>query len=583
MDVAIEDSWAVVEADEWADAIVAAMKLGGVDNLFFVSGSELNFYQEAVAKARARGGLAPHLVTMTHESVALNAALGSAMYTRRPSATAVHVDAGTLHQGAAVHTAWRGNYPVLMTAGAGPRGFAGSMPGARDADVQWVQEPRDQAEIVRQFTKMDHRLEHQDNPGLIVSRLLQVAVSEPAGPVYLTVPRETAMLRTGGSARFPTRDQLGLARPAWPDPSDAERIATWLIGADNPVICTERSGRDLEALPALVRLAELLAVPISENSRADRLNFPTDHWAYGTGPAVADADVLVVMDAIVPFMPGVNGPGPAAKVAWVSSDPVLSRYKTMEHQVDLWLTASVASVATQVHAAAQDLLRPEDRRRIEARRRHLEQRKREVQQRHEEQAQAELGKGLLTGRTVAHQLASFLEPETVLLNDALSNGRLVHSLTTRTRPDTYFRSGSSSGGWGSGAALGIKIAAPDTEVVHASGDGYFMFGTPLASLWAAAHHKAAYMSVVFVNGTYSTGTTSLRKTYPDGYAVAAGNYDGGSFDPPPDFAKMAEAANGYGEDVTELSDLLPALDRGRKHTRAGTPAVIAVRVPGPLS
>lgn len=42
--------WTETGAEEWADAIVAAMKLGGVDNLFFVSGSELTFYQEAIAK-----------------------------------------------------------------------------------------------------------------------------------------------------------------------------------------------------------------------------------------------------------------------------------------------------------------------------------------------------------------------------------------------------------------------------------------------------------------------------------------------------------------------------------------------------
>ena len=67
--------WTETGAEEWADAIVAAMKLGGVDNLFFVSGSELSFYQEAIAKAQAKGRPAPLLVTMTHEHVALNAAL----------------------------------------------------------------------------------------------------------------------------------------------------------------------------------------------------------------------------------------------------------------------------------------------------------------------------------------------------------------------------------------------------------------------------------------------------------------------------------------------------------------------------
>ena len=71
-------------------------------------------------------------------------------------------------------------------------------------------------------------MEHQDNPGLMISRLLQVAMSEPRGPVYVSIPQETAMLPMPGIARFPTRDQLGLARPAWPDPTDARQIATWL-------------------------------------------------------------------------------------------------------------------------------------------------------------------------------------------------------------------------------------------------------------------------------------------------------------------------------------------------------------------
>src|SRR4051794_9201952 len=167
--VATNPRWSEHPADEWSDAIVASMKLGGVDHLFFVSGTEIIFYQEAIAKARQRGWPAPALVTVPHEHVALNAALGAAAAGNRPSAVAVHVDVGTLNTGAAIHTAGRGGYPVLISAGNAPRAYAGSMPGARNGSVQWVQEPRDQGEILRQYTKMDHRMEYQDNPGLMVS------------------------------------------------------------------------------------------------------------------------------------------------------------------------------------------------------------------------------------------------------------------------------------------------------------------------------------------------------------------------------------------------------------------------------
>ena len=577
-----DPAWGTYKADEWSDAIVAAMKLGGVDNLFFVSGSELAFYQEAIAKANERGWPAPRLVTMIHESVALNAALGNAMFRGQPAATAAHVDAGTLHHGAALHTAWRSGTPVLMTAGTAPRAYPGSMRGARDGSQQWVQEPRDQGEIVRQYTKMDHRMEHQDNPGLMVSRLLQVAMSEPKGPAYLTIPLETAMLPMPGETSFPTRDELGVARPTWPDPDDAREIAGWLVKAENPVLFTSRAGHDPGAVEALVRLCELLAIPVQESTQSDRMNFPTTHDLYGTGPSARDADVVLVFEDIVPYMPGEAAPGPDAKVVWVNTDPVLSRIKTFEMRADKWLACSPVAAAQAIYEAATRILGQTDMTRIADRRERLAEAKRLQSRRAEEQALADAALSHPTGRLVAYELGKILEPDAVVLNDALSNGGFVQTYAQRERVNTYFRSGSTSGGWGSGAAFGIKLAAPERDVVLASGDGYLSFGTPLAALWAASHHKAPYLTVVFVNRSYSTGTTGLRRAYPEGVAVRSGVYDGGTFDPPPNFAKLAEAGNGYGETVTETSELAPALRRGLAVTRDGTPAVIAVEVPGPV-
>ena len=573
-----EASWGQYGADEWSDALVASMKLGGVDNLFFVSGSEIAFWQESIAKAKDREWPAPRLVTVTHEGVALNAAAGDAMVSGRPSATAVHVDVGTLNFGAAIHTVWRGSYPVLMTAGTGPRAFPDSLTGGRDSPVQWVQEPRDQGEILRQYTKVDHRLEHQDNPGLMISRLLQVAMSEPKGPVYLTIPREVAMQRLPGAARFPTRDQMGLARPAWPDPTDARRAAEWLIKADNPLLCLAKSGRNPETVGHVVRLAELLALPVNEN-HTDRLNFPTTHPLFGTGPAAKDADAILVMESPIPFSPGAASPKADTKVIWVDVDPVFSRFKTMEHRADLWLPVSTSGAAQAIYEAATSMLTTSDISRIADRRARLDERKREMVAAAEEAALKSGQRNPIHPRWVAYQLGKILEPETILLDDALSNAPLVQTYRGRTQPSTYFKSGGSSGGWGSGAAFGAKLARPQSDVILASGDGYFMFGTPMAALWAAAHHGAPFLSVVFVNRSYSTGTRGLRGTYSDGSAISAGNYDGGLFDPPPDFAKMAEAANSYGETVHEPETVGPALRRGLEQVRNGTPAVVAVMLP----
>lgn len=574
-----DERWGVYKAEEWSDALVASMKLGGIEKLFFVSGSEIAFFQESVAKAHKGNWPTPELVTVTHESVALNAALGYAMVSGKPSATAVHVDVGTFNYGGALHTAWRGGYPVLIAAGTGPRAYPGSMPGARNSYVQWVQEPRDQGEIVRQYTKLDHRLEHQDNPGLIVSRMLQVAMSEPKGPVYLAVPRETAMLPMPGQTRFPTRDELGLARPPWPDPADAKRVAEWLIQAKNPCIYTAKSGRNPESVEELIRLAELLAVPVMDTDRMSCLNFPTTHPLSGTGPSPKEADVLLIIEAPVPYMPPLDAPRPDAKVVWVDVDPVQSRYKTMEFRADLWLPVSAAGAVRAIYEAATGMLSRSDMNRFAERRARLEERKKKLVAAEEEAALKAGKRRPMHPRWVAYELGKIMERDTIVLDDSLSNSAFVNAYHRREKPGTYFESGGSSGGWGSGAALGAKLASPGSDVILATGDGYFMFGTPLPALWCASHYKAAFLTLVFVNRSYSTGTRGLQKIYPEGVAVQSGNYEGGLFDPPPDFAKLAEAANGYGETVREPEEVGPALRRGLEQVRKGYPAIIAAYLP----
>ena len=176
-------------------------------------------------------------------------------------------------------------------------------------------------------------------------------------------------------------------------------------------------------------------------------------------------------------------------------------------------------------------------------------------------------------------MGKIMEPDTIVLDDSTSSAAFVRAYHGRAQPGTYFKSGGSSGGWGTGAAFGAKLARPQSDVVLASGDGYFMFGSPLPALWCAAHHKAPFLSLVFVNRSYSTGTTGLKSTHPHGVVVQTGDYEGGLFDPPPDFAKLAEAANGYGETVREPEEMGPALRRGLEQVRNGYPAVIAAMLP----
>jgi acetolactate synthase-1/2/3 large subunit len=115
-------------------------------------------------------------------------------------------------------------------------------------------------------------------------------------------------------------------------------------------------------------------------------------------------------------------------------------------------------------------------------------------------------------------------------------------------------------------------------VVLVTGDGFYMYGSANAAIWAARHYKAPFMTVIFQNRSYSTGTRAAASYYPDGHAVRSG-LEGGYFDPPIDFAKEAEAAGAYGENVRDPAQIAPALQRGLAQIRNGIPAVIAVWLP----
>lgn len=570
-------AWTEIKTDEASDAIVASMAMGGIDHLFFTSGSEIASYQEAIAKAHALGTPAPKLITMVHEHASLNAALGYAAVSGKPVATAAHVDAGTLNYGGSIHTAWHSELPVLITAGAPPVAYPGSMRGARDRGGHiWLQQTFDQNGIVRNYTKWDHRLEYQDNPGLIVSRALQVAMTRPRGPVYLSLPREIVML-PAERAKFPTAQQLGIPRPAAPDEDGIREIAHRLISARNPFIIVSGSGRNPKTVPALVELAELLGIPVTYSIFRDHHCFPKNHPLYHNGVSLKDADVILCLEANIPWMPGPDQPPANAWVAMIDVDPVRGKTPTMEFTANLRLTADAMPSIAALIEAARGLLSASDRNRIEDRSARWAEAARTRRAQLEREALEKAKNSPIDPQWLAYQISECVDDNTIVLDETVG-GNIVERYLRSERPASYFANPASSGGWSPGAALGAKLAAPQRDVIAVSGDGFYMYSAANAAIWAAGHYNAPFMVVIFQNRSYSTGTVGVASMYPDSYAAKAG-FEGGYFDPPIDFAQEARAAGAYGENVRDPGEVGPALRRGLEQIRRGTPAVIAVWLP----
>jgi acetolactate synthase-1/2/3 large subunit len=560
-----------LDATDAGEAVVAAMSAGGVEVLFFTSGSELAFYQEAIAKARAQGRKAPRLVLMTHEVPALNAALGYAAATGKPAATAAHVDVGTQHYGSAVHSAMRSGLPVLITAGAPPVGMPGTRRGARDAGHFWVQDLYDQNGIVRQYMKWEHRLEMQDNPGLATSRALQVARTPPCGPVYLSLPREVALAPLGQS-EFPTAEELGIARPAAPDPAAIEQLAQRLLGASNPAVVVSGSGRDPASVPLLVELAEQLGMAVVDSSSRSYHCFPMDHPLYQATIDLSPMDVVVALDAEVPWVPGPRAPSAKAYVAVIDEDPAKLKIPTYEFQANVRITANATSALRALLSKTQSAKKNVQR----------AERWAAASQARKDKARAEAlavaNRSPIDPLYLAHCVGELLDDNCVLVDDTLAHNPIYGYLHRLGGVARYFRNPGSAGGWGPGVALGVKVGLPQRDVVMVTGDGFWMYGSPTAALWSARQYGAPFLSVIFQNRSYSTGTRATASLYPDGHAVRGG-LEGGYFDPPMDFALEAQSAGAYGENVRDAAEVMPALRRGLEKTRAGIPAVIAVWLP----
>jgi acetolactate synthase-1/2/3 large subunit len=568
--------WTEAPAENVGEAVVAALAAGGIDHLFFTSGSELAFLQEGIAKARVQGRPNPiRLITMTHEHASLNAALGFAAVSGRPAMTAAHVDAGTLHYGGALHTAWHTGLPILITAGSPPTAYAGTLRGGRDEGGHlWMQETYDQHAIVRNYVKWDHRIAFQDNAALLISRAIQVARSEPAGPVYVSFPKELMLLPIDG-ARFPTAEQLGIPRPLVPDPTAIEEIAKRLVQADRPVVVVSHSGRDPRTVGPLVELCELLGIAVVDSARKAYLSFPMRHPLYQPQSALKDADAVLVMDAPVPWIPGRTAPPATAWVAVVGQDPIRLRIPTYEFTADIRLAADPLLTIEAIRDAVRDRLTARDEARVEERRNRLAAASRARFDDLEEEATATGRRTPISPLWVSRQVGQLLDHNSLVIDETLVGPRTADFLTI-TKPGSYFANPGSSGGWSPGAALGAKLAAPERDVIALTGDGFYQFGTPAPALWAAARQSAPFLAVVYTNRSYSTGTTRLKLQYGAESHAARGDFEGGYFDPPIDFAKEAEAAGAYGETVHDPAEVMPALRRGLRATREGRPAVVSV-------
>jgi acetolactate synthase-1/2/3 large subunit len=144
-------------------------------------------------------------------------------------------------------------------------------------------------------------------------------------------------------------------------------------------------------------------------------------------------------------------------------------------------------------------------------------------------------------------------------------------------PASYFGLSPAGGlGWGLGAALGAKLAAPERLVIATLGDGAYVFANPTAGHWVARAHGLPILTVVFNNSRWAAVRNATVAMYKDGVAARAGGTLLADLSPSPDYAQLVEAHGGYGERVERAEALPDALARAIAATRSGRQALLDV-------
>ena len=556
-----------IAAEDYLDALAAH----GIDHLFVNPGTDFAPIIEAFSRAARSNRKVPRPMVVAHEHAAVAMAHGYALVTDRPQAVMLHVNVGLANSINALIDASRDRVPLLLTSGRTPITEAGPH-GARSVYIHWAQEMFDQAGMLREFVKWDYELRRGDQVDAVVDRAMELTQTSPRGPVYLSLPREVLgeEMPDRETARRPPR-----ARPERPHAAggDVERAAEWIASARNPLVITGQVGRDPREATALTRIAERFALPVVPfNPRHLAISGNHPMFQGGTpGSLLQEADLILVLESDVPWIPSVAAPSPEARIIQVGEDPVYSRYPMRSFRSDLSIASNMLAFLHALEPALAHAARTHDAT-IDTRRERLTERSATLRAGWRAEAE-QAGKGEhINLAWLTHCLRDVVAADTVVVNEY--SFRQEHC--PLEHPGSLYSVGPAGGlGWGFPAALGIKLASPDRHVVAVLGDGAYMFANPTACHLIAQTQNLPLLTVIYNNSLYGAVRRATLDMYAHGVASEA---DGRLLAdlPGPAFERIIDAHGGHGERVEHPQDLPGALQRAMTAVRAGQQALVNV-------
>jgi benzoylformate decarboxylase len=548
-----------------SQVIVEQLVASGIRHLFYNPGSrEARFFDSLHANPNING------VIGLHEGTVAAMAGGFAQVNSQPAVMSVHLGAGLAQSLGQMINVWAAGLPVVMIT------FVGDTGSYADRITLDLGHNAGPTSIGAPMMKANWTVVEPEGVAAAVDRAIKVAMTPPFGPVHIAVydrilgPEQiNTQIIEGPPAR---------AVAGYPDDSDVEELARILHEAKRPMIYVgdgvNKSGGEAQ----LAKIAEHFGANVASmwgDLRGVSVAHPL-HCGYFRQPVID-----LEPDAIIAIGVRHGGSGKssdfdlfrsAKKIAAVGSDveifeniPGLDLAVMADESRTLERLAELAG--REYESKAYDARRATA---IENASRLRDERRTALQSATEipgyvrplalldavDGALENLGGGIITTENFAVPLENVVKKA-----DGGNN--------------VYIRPAGGSEGYGMGAVLGAKLAAPDKPVVGMVGDGSVYYSD--SAFWSAAHHQIPVLYVIPNNEAY--GIVAGAFGGADGVMKDTGVYAGVVLDGI-DIVQLADSFGVEGRHVDDESTIDAAISEGLDTVeREGRPMVLDVKLP----
>lgn len=575
-------------AEFGSDYIVELLRALKIEYAAFNPGSSFRGIHDSLVNFEPGAG--PEIIECCHEEISVAIAHGYAKATGRPMVAIAHNVVGLQHATMAIFNAWVDRVPMLVLGGTGPVD-----PMRRRPRIDWIHTALVQGNLVRDFVKWDDQPPSLPACAESLVRAYRVAMTAPAGPVYVCFDTELQEKRVDEPLFVPDMARWATPAPVGPDPSLLERAAELLVTSHRPVIVADGIGRDPAAPSALVALAEALGAPVIEVG--DRFSMPTTHPLDGTGlasGALREADIVLLLGVQDPYgaLTTVNRvlrtteylQPPECRIVSIGVGDLLVRSWTGDYQRQVPTDLSVIGEPRVALPLLLQLVRERLRANAEARDRFSNRGAEWADRNRQQRAAWRASVAQVAERAplalpfVAQTLWEVIKDENWWLVNGSLNG-WARRLWSFREPHQYLGGSGGAGlGYGMGASIGAALAARDLNrlTVNLQADGDLLF-TP-GAFWTAAHHRVPMLVVLHNNRSYyNSEEHAIQIAEHRDRPVERAGVGTKITDPNVDFAMLARSFDCYAEGPIERpADLRPALDRAVRAVKEGTLAVVDV-------